>query len=315
MAVYVANRLVQFAVVLAIASVAVWGLIYAIPGDPAVALVGGDASEAELQAVRARLGLDQPLLLQYGTWLMNVLQGDLGTSYYSADTVGSLLVRRIPATVQLAAFSTVITLILAVPLAIVSARAPRSVFGRFAQGYMTLGLAVPSFWMGIILILVFSVYLSWLPSVSSFVPFFEDPIGAFRATILPALAVSFYTSSVTARFLSTSLEEAYRRDFVRTARAKGVPESQVFRRHALRNAALPTVTIVGLQLGAFLGGTIVVETVFNYPGLGRLLYTAIGQRDYAVIQGGVLFVVLVFLLLSLVVDLVYARLDPRIRLQ
>lgn len=314
MARYILNRLIQFAVVLAIASVAIWAMVFALPGDPATALAGADASAEELMAVRQRLGLDQPILFQYTTWLSNVLQGDLGRSYYSASTVLDLLARRIPATFQLALFSTALTLLLAAPIAILEAMWPKSPAGRFASAYMVLGLAVPSFWLGIILMQAFAVHLRWLPSVSDYVSFFSSPLDALRFSLLPAFAICFYTSSVTARFLSTSLRDTYSRDFVRTARAKGVSARQVFTAHALRNAALPTVTIVGLQLGAFLGGTIVIETVFNYPGLGRLIYTAIGQRDYAVIQGGVLFVVVVFLVLSLLVDLLYAALDPRIRL-
>jgi peptide/nickel transport system permease protein len=251
---------------------------------------------------------------QYLSWIGHAVAGDLGSSYYSGRPVASELFDRIPATVQLAGFAMVLTLLIAVPVGVVVALRPHSVAGRVLQGYLTAGLAVPTFWLGLLLIIVLAVQLRWLPASSDYVPLWQDPAGALTATILPAAAIAVHTSSVTARFLATSLGEVMGKDYIRTARAKGVPERDVIRRHALRNASLPTVTVVGLQLGGFLGGTVVIEAVFNYPGLGRLLYTAIGERDYALVQGGVLFVVATFLLLNLLVDVCYAVLDPRIRL-
>ncbi|MEN3614655.1 ABC transporter permease [Plantactinospora sp. ZYX-F-223] len=311
---YLVRRLMQFAVVLLLGSVAVWAFVFLLPGDPATVLIGPDASDAELAAIRARMGLDQPFLAQYGVWLGHALTGDLGTSYYSGQPVLTELMDRIPATVQLAGFTLVLTLLIAVPVGIVVALRPYSVVGRVLQGYLTVGLAVPAFWLGLLLIIVLAVQLRWLPASSDFVPLWQDPGAALRSTILPAAAIAVHTSSVTARFLANSLGEVMGKDYIRTARAKGVPERDVIRRHAVRNAALPTVTVVGLQLGSFLGGTVVIEAVFNYPGLGRLLYTAIGERDYALVQGGVLFVVATFLLLNLLVDVAYGVLDPRIRL-
>ncbi|MBB5791131.1 ABC transporter permease [Jiangella mangrovi] len=308
------RRLLQFAVVLLLGSIAVWAFTFALPGDPASVLLGPDASEAELSATRERLGLGGSVVEQYLSWIGHAVSGDLGASYYSGQPVVRELFDRIPATVQLAAFAMALTLLIAVPVGIVVALRPHSVAGRLLQGYLTAGLAVPTFWLGLLLIIVLAVQLQWLPASSDFIPVWQDPGGASTATILPALAVAVHTSSVTARFLATSLGEVMGKDYIRTARAKGVPERDVIRRHALRNASLPTVTIVGLQLGSFLGGTVVIEAVFNYPGLGRLLYTAIGERDYALVQGGVLFVVATFLLLNLFVDTLYAVLDPRIRL-
>ena len=314
MSAYLIRRLLQFAVVLLLGSVAVWAFIFLLPGDPATVLLGPDASEAELAATRARMGLDQPFLARYGVWLSHALTGDLGVSYYSGEPVLTGLLDRIPATVQLAGCTLALTLIIAVPVGIVVALRPHTVAGRLLQGYLTVGLAVPAFWLGLLLIIVLAVQLKWLPASSDFVPLWQDPVAAVRSTILPAAAIAVHTSSVTARFLANSLGDVMGKDYIRTARAKGVPERDVIRRHALRNAALPTVTIVGLQLGAFLGGTVVIEAVFNYPGLGRLLYTAIGERDYGLVQGGVLFVVATFLLLNLLVDVIYGVLDPRIRL-
>ncbi|TDD22566.1 ABC transporter permease [Nonomuraea diastatica] len=311
---YLIRRLLQFAVVLLLGSIAVWGFTFALPGDPATVLLGPDASEAELAATRDRLGLSGSIVEQYVSWIGHAVAGDLGSSYYSGRPVVSELLDRIPATVQLAGFAMALTLLIAVPVGIAVALWPHSVVGRALQGYLTAGLAVPAFWLGLLLIIVLAVQLRWLPASSDFVPLWRDPGGALTATILPASAIAVHTSSVTARFLATSLGEVMGKDYIRTARAKGVPEREVIRRHALRNASLPTVTIVGLQLGGFLGGTVVIEAVFNYPGLGRLLYTAIGERDYSLVQGGVLFVVAAFLLLNLLVDVFYAVLDPRIRL-
>ncbi|SEE72712.1 ABC transporter permease [Jiangella alba] len=308
------RRLLQFAVVLVLGSIAVWAFTFALPGDPATVLLGPDASESELAATRARLGLDGSIVEQYLSWIGHAVGGDLGASYYSGQPVVRELLDRIPATIQLAGFAMTLTLLIAVPVGIVVALRPHSVAGRVLQGYLTAGLAVPTFWLGLLLIIVLAVQLQWLPASSDFVPIWRDPAGALTATILPATAIAVHTSSVTARFLATSVGEVMGKDYIRTARAKGVPERDVIRRHALRNASLPTVTIVGLQLGSFLGGTVVIEAVFNYPGLGRLLYTAIGERDYALVQGGVLFVVATFLLLNLLVDVFYAVLDPRIRL-
>ncbi|MGH8793171.1 MAG: ABC transporter permease [Stackebrandtia sp.] len=311
---YVVRRLLQFAVVVFLASIAVWAFIYALPGDPATVLAGPDATDAELAATRARLGLDRSAVEQYGVWFGNAIAGDLGTSYFSADTVWQTLLQRIPATAQLATFAMALTLLIAIPVGVTVALWPGSIAGRALQAYLAAGLAIPAFWLGLLLIIGFAVQLQVMPAASDYVPFFEDAARALRNTILPATAIAVHASTIVARFLAASLREVMGREFIRTARAKGVPERDVIRRHALRNAALPTVTVVGLQLGGFLGGAVVVEAVFNYPGLGRLLYTSIAERDYAVVQGGVLFVVVVFLCLNLLVDVLYAYLDPRIRL-
>lgn len=314
MTAYILRRLGQFVVVLFLASIAVWALIYSLPGDPATTIDGPDATPVELAATRARLGLGHPLFVQYAVWLRNAFSGNLGASFFSGDTVTQLLALRIPATAQLAVISLILMLIIAIPAGIVVALRPRSIVGRLLQGYLTLGLAIPSFWLAILLVIALAIRVHALPASSEFVPIWQDPLEALRFTILPAAAIAVHASCITARFLAASLSEAMGRDFIRTVRAKGVSESRVVLRHALRNASLPTVTVVGIQLGGLLGGTVVIEALFNYPGLGRQLYTSIQERDYAVVQGGVLFVVVAFLVLNLLVDLLYASLDPRIRL-
>ncbi|GIL31839.1 ABC transporter permease [Actinocatenispora comari] len=314
MSAYLLRRVGQFLVVLVLASIAVWAMVYALPGDAATVLAGPDASGPQIAATRARLGLDKPVVVQYLLWVKGAVTGHLGQSFYSADSVSHTLAERIPATVQLAVLGMLLALLIAIPIGTLIALRPRSLLARLSHGYLTAGLAIPSFWLALLLIITLAVRTHALPATGDYVNFWQHPVAALRWSILPAIAVAVHGSCIIARFLATSLSEVMQRDFIRTVRAKGVRESRVVIRHAMRNAALPTVTVVGIQLGSLLGGTVVIEALFNYPGLGRLLYTSIGQRDYAVVQGGVLFVVVVFLVLNLLVDLLYAYLDPRIRL-
>lgn len=311
---YVVRRVAQFLPVLLVGAIVVWGMTYALPGDPATVLAGENATADQIAAIQNRLALDRPVWEQFGTWFAHALQGDLGDSYSSGRAVGELLVDRFPATLQLAAFAMFLVIILSIPIGMLVALRPGRRSTRLIDAFLAISLAAPSFWIGVLLILAFSVKNGLLPSASVFVPFWEDPTGALRNTVMPSVAIALHASSVTARFVASSLSEVMNSDFVRMARAKGASEGRVIFRHALRNALLPTVTMVGLQLGALLGGVIVIEVVFTYPGLGRLLYSAIDTRDYALLQGAVLVVLVVFLVVNLAVDLAYALLDPRIRL-
>jgi len=310
---YVIRRLGQFIPVLLLATIIVWAMLFALPGSPAQVLAGEDATPEQIAAIEARYGLDQPVWLQYLTWLGHLFQGDWGTSLVNGHAVAQLIGDRLPATAQLAVLAMALTLVIAVPLGIAVGLHPRSWYGRLTNGFLATGLAAPTFWIGLLLILLLSVKLNWLPAASRFVPFWESPVGALRHTILPALAIALHASTVTARFVASSLSEVMHRDFIRTARAKGASEGTVLRRHALRNALVPTITVVGLQLGSLLGGAVVTEVVFAYPGLGRLLFTAIDGRDFSLIQGSVLVVIAIFIVLNLLVDVLYAFLDPRIR--
>jgi peptide/nickel transport system permease protein len=220
--------------------------------------------------------------------------------------------QRVPATLQLGFCATLVGLLLGVPVAIASAIWPGSWLDRTLSGWSALALGVPTFWLGILLILLFSVELRWLPSASSYVSFFESPWQAFRNTLMPALTLGIYVSGIFARFLRASLLSELKADYVRTARSKGLPERDVVGRHVMRNALLPFVTIVGLMLANFIGGTVVTEAVFTYPGLGRLLIQAIGSRDYPLIQGCILFILVIYVLMNLLVDILYAYIDPRI---
>ncbi|PYM60726.1 MAG: ABC transporter permease [Candidatus Rokuibacteriota bacterium] len=312
MARYVVWRLAQLVPVLFLASIAVWLMIYLIPGDPAIALLGGDATPEQLARARVLMGLDQPLPVQYALWLGRVVRGDLGVSYLNGLPVRAMLAQRIPVTAQLTVASLVVALLIAGPLGMAAAVRPRSWIARGITGYNALAMAVPTFWLGILLVLFFGVRLKWLPT-SGFAPFWDEPGRALRFLILPAFTLGAYVSAVLARFVRAALLETLFQDYVRTARAKGVREGAVVWVHALRNALIPVVTVVGLQFGAFMGGAVITEAIFDYPGLGRMLLQAILTRDYTVVQGTILFVVLAFVVINLLTDLVYALLDPRIR--
>lgn len=311
---YLLRRVVQFVPVLILASVAVWALIYAAPGSPADAYAGENATPEQIAEIERALGLDRPIHEQYLTWLGRVATGDLGNSAVSGANVSEQLFGRIPATLYLGASAMVLGLLIAVPLGIYVAVRPRSWAAALVSGYQAAGLAVPTFWTGLLLTLLVGVKLRLLPIPAQYIPLWVDPAESLRNIFLPALTIALLIGAVVSRFLAASLAEVLDQDFVRLARSKGAPERSVIMRHGVRNALLPTVTVVGLQLGGLFGGAVVTEVVFNYPGLGRLLYNAVLSRDYPTVQGTVIFIVVVFLVLNLVVDVLYARLDPRVRL-
>lgn len=309
---FILRRLLQLLPVLLIASTGIWAIIYAVPGSPVGALVGENATQEQIKAEIARLGLDQPMLTQYWNWFSRALTGDFGNSIQSREPVLDLIAHRIPATIQLGLAATIVGLLLGVPVAVVSALRPGGWLDRALSTWSALALGVPTFWLGILLILVFAVELRWLPAASGYVSFFESPWQAVRNIFLPALTLGVYVSGIFARFLRASLLGELKADYVRTARSKGLPERDVIGRHVMRNALLPFVTIVGLMMATFIGGTVVTEAVFTYPGLGRLLIQAIGTRDYPLIQGCILFILVVYVLINLAVDVLYAYIDPRI---
>ena len=309
---YVVRRLLQLLPVLLAASLGIWAMIYAVPGGPVASILGENATPEQVRELTARLGLDRPVLVQYWSWLVSALSGDLGRSLHTRDPVLHLIMQRVPATLQLGLCATLVGLVLGIPVAIASAIWPGSWLDRALSGWSALALGVPTFWLGILLILLFSVELRWLPSASAYVPFHESPWQALRNTLMPALTLGTYVSGIFARFLRASLLGELKADYVRTARAKGLRERDVVGRHVMRNALLPFVTVVGLMLATFIGGTVVTEAVFTYPGLGRLLIQAIGSRDYPLIQGCILFVLVIYVLMNVLVDVLYAYIDPRI---
>ena len=309
---YILRRLLESIPVLILASVAIFMMLRLIPGDPAIVILGSDARPEQIKAVREDLRLDDPLVVQYATWLGNVLQGDLGNSYGSDYPASKLITGKLPATLQLIAGAFGVALILAVPIGIAAALRPHSWVDRFASWYAGLGLAVPSFWLGILLSLVVGLKLEWLPP-SGYESLWPDPAEGLRYMILPSLTLGLGISAILSRYLRSSLLEVLNNDYIRTARAKGLSERWVIRRHAVRNSLIPVVTILGLQVGAFMGGAVVTEAVFDWPGLGLAFWNAVLNRDYNVVQAIVLFTVVSFILVNLVTDLICAFLDPRIR--
>ncbi|WP_454656695.1 ABC transporter permease [Bosea beijingensis] len=312
MTAYVLRRLFQMLPVLLIASFAIFAMIYAVPGGPVAVIVGENAGPEEIAAAIQRYGLDRPMVVQYADWLGRAMVGDFGLSLHSRQPVLQLIGERLPATLQLALAAIFVALLIGIPVAIASAVRPNSWLDRLLSGWSALALGVPTFWLGILLILLFAVELRWLPSASRHVPFWESPVDALRSLALPAITLGTYVSGILARFLRASLIGEARADYVRTARAKGVPENRIVGLHIMRNALLPFVTIVGLMMANFIGGAVVTEAVFTYPGLGRLLIQAITTRDYPLLQGCILVILVAYMLINLTVDMLYAWIDPRI---
>jgi len=309
---YVARRLLQAIGVLVGVSVVVFAIIHLVPGDPVRLALGTRFDQGTYDALRERAGLNQPLLVQYFNWAGSALTGDLGVSFRSGRPVTGLILERLPATLSLAGGAIVVALAIAIPFGIISAIRQGSVLDYAATAFSQAGISIPDFWMGILFILFFALRLDVLPP-SGYVSILESPWQWFTHLIMPAVTVGVVSGSIITRFVRSSMLEALGEDFTRTARSKGLRERLVVRRHVLRNALIPVITITGLQLAYLLSGLIVVEQVFAWPGLGLLALDAVQARDFPVLQGAVLLFALFFLLVNLLVDLLYAFLDPRIR--
>jgi peptide/nickel transport system permease protein len=312
MGTYILGRLLQFIPTLFVVSVVVFLMVHAIPGDPAHIMLGPTAKPEQIAALRAKMGLDEPIWTQYVWWIEGALHGDLGHSWINDFPVAELIRQKLPATIALAVGAMVVALLIAIPLGILPAMRPGSWIDRFAALYNGLVLAIPTFWLGVLLVLVVSLRLGWLPP-SGYVPFRDDPLGAIRLLILPSLTLGAYLSAIFARFLRAAISDVLAQDYVRTAAGKGLAGSAIVRHHILRNALIPVVTMLGIQFGGLLGGAVIVEAIFDWPGLGRLLVTSISSRDYAVVQGTILLAATAFLVVNLLTDLTYGFLDPRIR--
>jgi peptide/nickel transport system permease protein len=311
---YVSRRLLLMLPSLAGISVAVFLLLRLIPGDVVDALIGAEftlSPEARASLLRL-LGLDVPIHVQYLTWVWAVLNGDLGRSLRSGQPVLDLLLLRLPITAELSLLALALSVVIAIPLGVVSAVHRNSRVDFLARLFGLLGLSLPGFWLATMLILVASLYFKWLPPII-FISLRDDPVGNLKQMLLPTISLAMPLMAVTMRLTRSAMLEVLRQDYVRTARAKGLRERVVVYRHALRNALVPVVTIVGIQMGHLLGGAVIIEQIFGLPGVGWMLLQGIYQRDYPVVQGGVLFVAVVFLFLNLFVDLLYAYLDPRIK--
>ena len=308
---YVLRRTAQAAVALLGVSIVVFALIHLVPGDPVRTALGTRFDQDLYDTLVARAGLDQPLLLQYWNWLTSALTGDLGVSFRTGEPISAALLQRLPATALLAVASLFVGLTIALPAGIISAVRQGKPVDYAASGFSQIGVSVPDFWFGLLLILVFARTLGWLPP-SGYTSPLEDPVEAIQRLILPATTAGVVTGAILTRFVRSSVLEAMSAEHVRLARAKGMPDRYVLRHHVLRNAWIPVVTVTGLQLATLLGGIVVVEVVFAWPGLGRLALDAVERRDYPLLQGAVLLIAAGFLLINLLVDLLYAKLDPRI---
>jgi peptide/nickel transport system permease protein len=294
-----------------LASVILFLLLKLTPGDPVLILLGEKATAENYQALRHDLGLDQPYPVQYLSWVSHVARGDLGKSIRNGGPVRDEIVNRIPATFQLGVAALILGLVVAVPLGILSAVFRRSPIGFAATAFSQVGVALPGFFVGLVLIYVFALQLGWFPP-GSYTTFTDNPGEWLRRIILPAITLSLFGAATQTRFIRSGVLDTLHQDYIRTARAKGFAESTVILRHALRNGLIPSVTFLGLQVGAILEGAFIVETVFAWPGIGRLAVQSLGARDYPTVQAVVLLAVFVFLTANLIVDIAYAYLDPRI---
>ena len=314
MQIYLLRRLLQLLPTLLTASILIYFIIALAPGDPAAMRLGPEATQEQIQNERERLGLDQPLPIRYAIWMGDVLSLNLGRSLYTNRPVTELIGEAFPKTVELSLTALVVSLLIGIPLGIWAALHKDQWPDTLITGFNALGLAIPSFWLGILLILFFSVQTRLLPPSGAGPAELGFPAN-FRYLIMPVATIAISNLSVFSRFMRSALIDVLSEDFIRTARAKGLSEWLVIARHALKNALIPIVTIVGIQFGILLGGAVVTESVFAYPGIGRLTVTAILNRDYPVVQATLMLVVLIFLIANTLVDLLYGYLDPRVRLE
>lgn len=302
---YLARRAIHSIFVVLGVSLAVF-VVARLSGDPVLLMVQPGTSMADIDAMRHRLGMDAPLAQQYLNFVLGAMHGDLGDSIWQSQPVTTLVFERLPATVELTIASLVFSLVLAMPAGIISATRRNSPLDRAVMIFALLGQSVPVFWLGLILIMVFSVQLDWLPS---------SGYGTLGHLVLPTITLGLFSVARTARLVRSGLLDVLGQDYVRTARSKGLPERMVLIRHALRNTLIPVVTLVGLDFGRLLGGAVITETIFGWPGVGRLAVDAIFRRDFPLLQGIVFTIAVVFVIVNLLTDLAYTALDPRVRLR
>ncbi|HEX5973613.1 MAG TPA: ABC transporter permease [Rubrobacteraceae bacterium] len=310
---FLIRRLLLTLPILFIVSVVCWSMINLIPGDPATVILGPEASEQAKEQMREQLGLNDPLVVQYVDWLDGVLHGDLGESLVDGTPVSQLILQRLPVTLELALGTFLVSLTIAVVAGILSASNRGTWIDYLSTGFALGGISIPHFWLGMMFIIIFAVNLGWLPA-SGFEPFFQNPVANITAMILPVLATGLRESAELMRMLRSSLLEELGSDYVRTAFSKGLSKRVVVIKHGVRNALIPFVTASGLQIAGLLGGLVVTEQVFQLPGVGRLIVESIEQRDFTVVQGAVLTVTAIVVIINVLVDVLYAVIDPRIAL-
>lgn len=311
---FIINRVLLMIPILIGVSLVTFIIVRSIPGDPVRVLIGFDqrATPEQIENIRASYGLDQPLPVQYLRWMGHVLQGDLGASLRTTRPLTTELALRLPVTAELTILAAIIGTIPAIILGVAAALKRNTRFDWLTTAFTMIGISVPNFLLATVLVLVFSFNLKWLPPVG-YTPFTENPIENLRTMILPAISLAMPFMAVLMRFTRSSVLEVIGQEYVRVARAKGLPQKRVLLRHILPNAGIPILTIAGIQVAALLGGTVIVEQIFGLPGVGRYIYEAISNRDYPVVQSVVLVMATIFVLVSLIVDVLYAFLDPRLR--
>ena len=300
----IGRRLLATVPLLLAVSMVVFSFIHLLPGDPAVLFLGEEATPENLARFRAKLGFDRPLVVQYGEWLGHALQGDLGRSIRTNQPVVSAIMERLPVTLRLIGLSMLVSLCIAVPLGVISAVKRNSGIDLASTFFALFGFSTPNFWLGLILIYVFALVLRWLP---------PSGFDGIRSLILPAVTLGTALAALVTRQLRSGMLEVLRQDYVRTAQAKGLADRLVIGKHALKNALISVVTVIGLQIGALLGNTIITESLFALPGVGRLMIDSVFSRDFFVVQGVILFLAVGYVVANLVVDITYSYLDPRIR--
>lgn len=310
---FLLRRIALMVPILLLVSMIAFSLIHLVPGDPALVILGPEAPRETVEALRKQMGLDKPLPVQYIAWLSKVVTGNLGQSLVDRQPVIKLIGQRLPATLELAFLTFMVSILIAIPIGIYTA-VKRGGAADFVGTVAALaGQSIPHFWLGIMLIMLFSLKLKWLPS-SGYVHFWVNPKANLLAMVMPALATGAREAAVTTRYLRSSLLDVLNQDYVRTAKAKGLADRIVIFRHAVRNALIPVITASGLQIASLLGGLVITETIFTIPGFGRLIVDAIFQRDIPVIQGAVLVAAAMVMIVNLLVDLIYTVVDPRIQL-
>ena len=317
---YVAKRTILFIPTLIMVTIVIFTLLRVVPGDPAVMLLAGgegggeenEYTQEQLTALRAKLGTDKPIVAQYGIWVWNMLQLDFGTSFFYETPVSEDLKQKFPVTLELGLLATVLAIIVAVPLGVISAIKQDSLADYATRIITIAGVAIPNFWLAILMIFFLVLIFGWMPPIV-YVSLWEDPAANLKQLFFPALALGFSNMAFIARVTRSAMLEVFREDYIRTARSKGLREGVVVFRHALKNALLPVVTISGYEFGRLMAGTVIIEVIFMVPGMGRLLVTSIFHRDFPMIQAVIVLITVLVLVLNMALDLLYAWLNPRIR--
>lgn len=304
MHIYILKRIIQVIPVLLLVTLITFSLVHLTPGDPAIMRAGEDATAEQVESIREAMGLNLPVHIQYFNWLGGLFRGDLGSSLQDGRPVFITLIRRLPATIQLVIASFIVSIGIGIPVGILSAVKQNTMADSFARIFALLGLSMPNFWIGLMLMLLFSYRLRLLPASGS---------GTLLHLIMPAIALGLPAAGVITRLTRSSMLEVLKEDYIRTAQSKGLKKQVVVYKHALKNAMLPVVTVIGIQLGSRLGGSVIIESVFAYPGIGRFAYLRLLARDYPMIMGNLLIFAFIFILINLLTDILYGFLEPRIR--